>query len=61
MSSNDLTGQFLGKKYRSEITTQPKSNNLDYMINPTFRNINRLFALLIKIGNMILQESITSH
>ena len=33
-------------KYRSEITTQPKSNNLDYLIDPTFRNINRLFVLL---------------
>ena len=35
-------------KYRSEITTQPKNNNLDYLIDPTFRNINRLFALLFK-------------
>ena len=38
-------------KYRSEITTQPKSNNLDYLIDPTFRNINRLFALLLKNSN----------
>ena len=30
-------------KYRSEVTTQPKDNNLDYMIDPTF--INRLFVL----------------
>ena len=29
-------------KYRSEITTQPKYNNLDYLIDPTFRNINRI-------------------
>ena len=35
-------------KYRSEITTQPKSNNLDYLIDPTFRNINRLFVLSFK-------------
>ena len=35
-------------KYRSEITTQPKNNNLDYLIDPTFRNINRLFALSFK-------------
>ena len=35
-------------KYRSEITTQPKNNNLDYLIDPTFRNINRLFVLLFK-------------
>ena len=33
--------------YRSEITTKPgkKDNNLDYLIDPTFRNINRLFVL----------------
>ena len=37
-------------KYRHEITTQPK-NNLDYLIDPTFRNINRLFVLLFKNGN----------
>ena len=27
-------------RYRSEITTQSKNNNLDYLIDPTFRNIN---------------------
>ena len=32
-------------KYRSEITTQPRNNNLDYLIDPKFRNINRLFVL----------------
>ena len=35
-------------KYRSEITTQPKNYNLDYLIDPTFRNINRLFTLSFK-------------
>ena len=38
-------------KYRSEITTQPKNNNLDYLIDPTFRNINTLFVLLFKNGD----------
>ena len=38
-------------KYKSEITTQPKNNNLDYLIDPTFRNINRLFVLLFKTGD----------
>ena len=38
-------------KYRSEITTQPKKNNLDYLIDPTFRNINRLFVLSFKNGD----------
>ena len=38
-------------KFRSEITTPPKDNNLDYLIDPTFRNINRLFVFLFKNGN----------
>ena len=38
-------------KYRSEITTQTKNNNLDYLIDPTFRNINSLFVLSFKNGN----------
>ena len=32
-------------KYRSEITAEPKSNNLDYMIDPIFRNINVFFSI----------------
>ena len=32
-------------------TTQLQNNNLDYMIDPTFRNINRLFALLFNNGD----------
>ena len=35
-------------KYGSEITTQAKNNNLDYLIDPTCRNINRLFVLSFK-------------
>ena len=38
-------------KYRSEITAQSKNDNLDYLIDPTFRNINRLFVLTFKNGN----------
>ena len=38
-------------KYRSEITTQPTSNNLDYLTDPTFRNINRLFVFSFKSGD----------
>ena len=33
------------------MTTQPKNNNLDYLIGPAFRKINRLFVLSLKIGN----------
>ena len=32
-------------KYRSQMTDQPQNNNLNYLINPTFTNVNRLFVL----------------
>ena len=38
-------------KYRSEMSTQTKNNNLDYLIDPTFWNINRLFVFSFKNGN----------
>ena len=38
-------------KYRPEITTQPKNNNLDYMIDPTFKSSNRSFVLSFKNDN----------
>ena len=38
-------------KHKSEATTKTKNNNLDYLINRTFRNINRLFVLSFKNGN----------
>ena len=38
-------------KYKSDITTKPKSSNLRYTIDPTFRNNNRLFVLPFKNGD----------
>ena len=32
-------------KYRSEMSNQTKNNNLNYLIDPTFANVNRLFVL----------------
>ena len=32
-------------KYRSQMIVQPQNNNLNYLIDPTFTNVNRLFAL----------------
>ena len=32
-------------KYRSQMTIQPKNNNLNYLIDPTITNFNRLFVL----------------
>ena len=35
-------------KYRSEMTNQTKNNNLNYLIDPTFTKVNRLFVLSFK-------------
>ena len=35
-------------KYRSEMTNQVKTNNLNYLIDPTFNKDNRLFVLSFK-------------
>ena len=43
-------------KCKSEITTQPKHSNLNYMNDPTFRNTNRLFILSFKNGDNDLRE-----
>ena len=32
-------------KYRSQMAIQPQKNNLNYLIDPTFTNVNRLFVL----------------
>ena len=32
-------------KYRSQMTIQPQNNNLNYLIDPAFMNVNRLFVL----------------
>ena len=32
-------------KYRSQMTVQPQNNYLNYLIDPTFTNVNRLFVL----------------
>ena len=38
-------------KYRSEIIAKPKNNNLDYLLDLTFRKINRLFVFSFRNGN----------
>ena len=44
-----LTAGFKGtinwNKYRSQMTFQPQNNNLNYLTDPTFTNVNRLFVL----------------
>ena len=38
-------------KYKSQMTIQPKNNNLNYLIDPTFTNVNRLFVLSFSRNN----------
>ena len=33
------------------MTIQPQNNNLNYLIDPTFTNVNRLFVLLFARNN----------
>ena len=41
-------------KYRSEIITETKNNNLNYLIDPTFTNVNRLFIFHLKMKQIEL-------
>ena len=38
-------------KYRSPMSIQPQNNNLNYLIDPTFTNVNRLFVLSFPRNN----------
>ena len=38
-------------KYRSEMTNQTQNNNLNYLIDPRFTKVNRLFVLSFKREN----------
>ena len=38
-------------KYRSEMTNQTKNNNLNYLIDPAFTKVNRLFVLSFESEN----------
>ena len=40
---------FTWSKYRSQVINQTATNNLNYLIDPTFSNINRLFVLAFPI------------
>ena len=37
-------------EYRSQMTIQSNNNNLNYLIDPTFTNVNRLFTLFQRIA-----------
>ena len=44
-------------KYRSEISNQTINNNLNYLIDPTFTNVNILSVLLYENENDIISFS----
>ena len=48
-------------KYRSQITIQPQNNNLNYLIDPTFTNVNRLFVLSFSRNNNTDNRDSFSH
>ena len=35
-------------KYQSKVTQQTQNRNLDFLIDPSFEGVNRLFALSVK-------------
>ena len=43
------------------MTVQPKNKNLNYLIDPTFTNINRLFVLLFTRDNASDRRDSFSH
>ena len=46
-------------KYRSEMSNQTINNNLNYLINATFTNVNRLFVLFFEMKHIeLLYQSI---
>ena len=45
-------------KYWSEMTTQDKTNNLNYLIDPTFNKVNRLFVFSFENEPYLFQSII---
>ena len=48
-------------KYRSQMSIQPQNNNLNYLIDPTFKNVNRLFVLSFSRNNNTDNRDSSSH
>ena len=44
-------GTIKWNKYRSQMPIQPQNNNLNYLIDPTFTSVNRLFVLSFPRNN----------
>ena len=48
-------------KYRSQMTVQPQNNKLNYLIDLTFTNVNRLFVLSFARTNVGDNRDSFSH
>ena len=48
-------------KYKSQMTIQPQNNNLNYLTDPTFTNVNRLFVLSFARDNAGDKRDSFSH
>ena len=46
-----FTREIIWNKYRSQISTGERNNNLNILIDPTFTNVNRLFVLAYQTTN----------
>lgn len=53
----EFKGTVSRKKYRSGLNKQLTNKGLNYMIDPTFRDINRLFVILFKSGGNVLERN----
>ena len=45
-------------KYRSQMTIQLQNSNLNYLIDPAFTNVNRLFVLSFSRNNNTVTETL---
>ena len=43
-------------KYRSDMSNQTRNNNLNYLINPAFTNVNSLFVLSLKMNMEMMMK-----
>lgn len=53
----EFKGTVSRKKYRSGLNKQLTNKGLNYMIDPTFRDINRLFVISFKSGGNVPERN----
>ena len=48
-------------QYRSQMTMQPENNNLNYLIDPTFTSVNRLFFCHLQETMQVIRDSFSHY